>query len=187
MTTKRFYDEDSGRSISVEIVRDGRLRTRVHWEWNGDQVRIRAPRRATKRELDRIVSEIVDNVMRKRQQVRARADDDLEAMARAINRKYFGGEISWHSLRWVSNMSKRLGSCTVGGPTLGDIRVSDRIQGWPPWVIKYVVAHELCHLKYPNHSKEFWACVNRFPRAERARGFIMGVAFQSGEDADEWL
>ena len=183
----RSYDDGRGGTISVEILRDGRLRTRVHWEWNGDQVRVRAPRRATKRELDRIVSEIVEEVKRKRQRVRARADADLEAMARSINRKYFEGKIKWHSLRWVSNMSKRLGSCTVGGPTSGDIRISDKIQGWPRWVVEYVVAHELCHLTYPNHSKEFWAYVNHYPRAERARGFIMGLAFQLGEDAEDWL
>ena len=54
-------------------------------------------------------------------------------------------------------------------------------------MVEYVVAHELCHLKYPNHSKEFWEYVNHYPRAERARGFIMGLAFQLGEDAEDWL
>ena len=84
-------------------------------------------------------------------------------------------------------MRKRLGSCTVGGPTDGDIRISDQIKGWPSWVIEYVVAHELTHRKYPNHSQEFWAFVSRYPKTERARGFILGVAFQLGEDAEEWL
>ena len=173
--------------ITVEVVRDGRLRTRIHWEWNGDHVRVRAPRRVPQRELDRLVAEIVEEVKRKRAGVRARADADLEALARKINRTCFASEIEWHSIRWVGNMRKRLGSCTTGGPTDGDIRISDRIKGWPPWVIEYVVAHELAHRKYPNHSKEFWAYVNRYPRAERARGFVMGLAFQLEEDADDWL
>jgi len=173
--------------ITVEVIRDGRLRTRIHWEWNGNHVRIRAPRRITKHQLDKQVADIVEEVKRRRAQVRIRADSDLEAMARHINRTYFGGEISWHTVRWVSNMRKRLGSCTVGGPTDGDIRISDQIKGWPDWVIGYVVAHELTHRKYPNHSKEFWAFVNRFPKAERARGFLLGVAFQLGQDAEEWL
>lgn len=177
-------DEDP---ISVEVVRDGRLRTRVHWEWQGNQVRIRAPKRLPQRELDRLVTEIVAEVKRKRAQVRARADDDLEALARKINRRYFGGEISWHSIRWVGNMKKRLGSCTSGGPTDGDIRISDRIRGWPQWVVEYVVAHELAHRKHANHSKAFWAYCQRYPKTERARGFLMGVAFQVGEDAEEWL
>jgi predicted metal-dependent hydrolase len=176
-----------GDPIEVEVVRDGRLRSRIHWEWHGNRVRIRAPRGVPQKQLDRQAAEIVEEVKRRRAQVRARADDDLEALAREINRKYLGGEISWHSIRWVGNMRKRLGSCTVGGPTDGDIRISDRIKGWPEWVIEYVVAHELAHRKYPNHSRAFWDLVRRYPRAERARGFILGLAFQLGEDAEEWL
>ncbi len=173
--------------ITVEVVRDGRLRTRVHWEWNGDHVRIRAPRRIPKRQLEELVTEIVEEVRRKRAQVRARADADLEALARKINRRYFGGEVTWHSIRWVSNMRRRLGSCTVGGPTDGDIRISDRVKGWPKWVVEYIVAHELAHRKHANHSPDFWAFVGRYPKTERARGFLQGVAFQLGEDADDWL
>jgi predicted metal-dependent hydrolase len=173
--------------IRVEVVHDGRLRTRIHWEWNGNQVRVRVPRGVPQRELDRHITEIVENVKRRRARVRARADKGLESLARRINREHFGGEISWHSIRWVGNMRKRLGSCTVGGPTDGDIRISDRIKDWPEWVIAYVVAHELAHRKFPNHSQSFWAYLRRFPEAERARGFVQGVAFQLGEDADDWL
>jgi predicted metal-dependent hydrolase len=173
--------------ITVEVVRDGRLRTRIHWEWNGSHVRIRAPRGVPQRQLDQHVADIVETVKRRRSQVRARADTDLETLARKINREYFDGEISWHSIRWVSNMRRRLGSCTIGGPTDGDIRISDRAEGWPDWVLEYIVAHELAHRLHPDHSKEFWTYVNRYPRAERARGFIMGLAFQLGEDAEDWL
>jgi predicted metal-dependent hydrolase len=173
--------------IAVEVLRDGRLRTRIHWEWNGDHVRIRVPPRLPQRQIDDQVAEIVQEVKRRRARVRARADADLEALARQINAEYLNGEIAWHSIRWVSNMRKRLGSCTVGGPRDGDIRISDRIKAWPRWVLEYVVAHELTHLKYPNHSKEFWAYVNRYPKAERAQGFILGIAFASEQDADDWL
>ena len=186
MGTRRG-SESSEEAITVEVVRDGRLRTRIHWEWNGSHVRIRAPRGISKRRLDRHVKEIVEEVRQRRAKVRARADEDLEAMARRINSKYYQGEISWHSIRWVSNMRRRLGSCTVGGPTDGDIRISDRIKDWPEWVIQYVVAHEMAHRKYPNHSRDFWAFVGRYPKAERARGFVLGVAFQRGEDAEDLL
>ena len=186
MTKRRGCEQDKD-PIEVEVVRDARLRTRVHWEWSGDRVRIRVPRHAPKREVERLKAEIVAEVRRKRAQVRARADADLQSMARKINREYFDSEIAWHSIRWVSNMRKRLGSCTTGGPTDGDIRISDRIRGWPQWVIEYIVAHELVHRKHPNHSREFWEYLSQYPEAERARGFIMGVAYQLGEDAEDLL
>jgi hypothetical protein len=179
--------ENKDDPITVEVVRDGRLKKTVRWEWNGSHVKIRAPKRIPGRELDRLISEIVAEIKHKRARVRARADEDLETRARRINRRYFDGEIAWHSIRWVSNMRKRLGSCTNGGPTDGDIRISDRIADWPGWVVDYVIAHELTHRKHPDHSKAFWAYLARYPKAERARGFIQGLAFQLGDDADDWL
>ncbi|MCL7452271.1 MAG: M48 family metallopeptidase [Anaerolineae bacterium] len=186
MSAAKTVDHDDD-PVSVEVVRDARLRSRIHWEWNGNSVRVRAPRGVPQRDLDRHVAEIVEKVRRRRARVRARADQDLEALAQKINRAHFDGEISWHSIRWVGNMRKRLGSCTIGGPTDGDIRISDRIKGWPDWVIAYVVAHELAHRRFPNHSQSFWAYLSRFPGMERARGFVQGVAFQFGEDAEDWL
>jgi predicted metal-dependent hydrolase len=186
MPTRKTFDTD-GDPITVEIVRDRRLRTRVHWEWRGNQIRVRAPYGVPQRRLDEHVAEIVEGVKLRRAKVRARADSDLEALAQRLNREYFEGELSWHSIRWVGNMRKRLGSCTIGGPTDGDIRISDRIKGWPPYVIEYVVAHELAHRKHAKHTKAFWAYVGRYPRTERARGFIQGVAFDCGEEGDDWL
>jgi predicted metal-dependent hydrolase len=174
-------------SITVEVIHDGHLRTRIHWEWNGDHVRIRVPRSIPKDQLDRHVSEIMDQVRQRRAAVRTRADADLETLARQLNAKYFGNEIAWHSIRWVSNMRRRLGSCTIGGPTDGDIRISDRAKGWPQWMIEYIVAHELSHRKYPSHSSEFWSYLSSYPLAERARGFLLGLAFQLGQDAESWL
>ncbi len=174
-------------AITVEVVRDGRLKKTVRWEWNGSHLRIRAPKHAPRRQLDRQVAEIIEKVERRRAQVRARADADLETRAQRINARYFDGELVWHSIRWVNNMHKRLGSYTHGGPTDGDIRISHRIRGWPDWVVDYVIAHELVHRRYPNHSKEFWAYLGRYPNTERARGFILGIAFQQGEDAGELL
>jgi hypothetical protein len=179
--------ESDDEAITVEVVRDGRLKKTIRWEWRGSHVRVRAPKHIPQRQLDQQVADIVARVKRRRAGVRARADADLEARARRINARYFDGDLAWHTIRWVKNMRRRLGSCTTGGPTDGDIRISDRIRGWPDWVVDYVVAHELVHRGHPNHSPAFWACLNRYPRAERARGFIDGVAFQLGEDAEEWL
>ncbi|HNS51294.1 MAG TPA: M48 family metallopeptidase [Anaerolineae bacterium] len=173
--------------LEVEISHDGRLRRRIHWDVRGSHVLIRVPRGMARRDVDPIVADIVARVKRTRARAQARADQDLEACARQINRAYFGGEIRWNSIRWVSNMRKRLGSCSTGGPTDGDIRISDQIKGWPQWVIDYVVAHEMVHTQVSGHGPDFWALVSRYPKADRAEGFLLGVAFGLARDADEWL
>lgn len=77
------------------------------------------------------------------------------------------------SIRWSSRQRSRWGSCT---PSAGTIRISDRLAAFPPWVIDYVIVHELAHLMEPHHNTAFWEVVNRYPLAERAQGFLLAKA-----------
>ena len=52
----------------------------------------------------------------------------------------------------LANQSKRWGSCSHRG----NVRFNWHIIMAPLSLIDYVVAHELSHLKHPNHSQEFW-------------------------------
>lgn len=45
--------------------------------------------------------------------------------------------------------------------------------GAPKWVIDYVVVHELSHLKYLNHSTQFWLRVGEFyPQYKKASNWL---------------
>ena len=57
----------------------------------------------------------------------------------------------------VRRMKKRWGSCTSRGHILLNL---DLIRA-PRLCIDYVIAHELCHLKYPNHGTEFYNLLSR--------------------------
>jgi hypothetical protein len=70
-------------------------------------------------------------------------------------------------------MRTQWASCT---PAEGTIRMSRRLASLPDWVADYVLLHELAHLLEPGHGPRFWALVQRYPRTERARGYLDGVS-----------
>ena len=178
---------DGSHLLTVEVTRDKRLRRAAHWKVQQDTIQVRVPPHTPAGQLDRLLDDIIARVLKQRARARKHSDSDLERRAKVLNRQYFDGELRWHTIRWVSNMKNRLGSCTEGGSTDGDIRISDRIQRWPDYVVDYVIAHELAHRKYPNHSPAFWEYLARYPHTARARGFIEGIAHAQGKDPDSLI
>jgi predicted metal-dependent hydrolase len=57
----------------------------------------------------------------------------------------------------IRDARSRWGSCT----SRGDVMINWRLIAAPPSVLRYVVVHELAHLKELNHSPRFWAEVAR--------------------------
>ena len=53
---------------------------------------------------------------------------------------------------YLRYMKRRWGSCT----SKGNILFNPEIIQLPSHCIEYIIMHELCHLKYRNHSKEFY-------------------------------
>lgn len=43
----------------------------------------------------------------------------------------------------------------------GTVRINWRIIQAPLFLVDYVVAHELTHLRHPNHTREFWSALGR--------------------------
>jgi predicted metal-dependent hydrolase len=99
-------------------------------------------------------------------------DEDLMARAAALSVAHLDGLAEPAAVRWVDNQNRRWGSCTPADRT---IRLSSRLRVMPEYVIDYVLVHELVHLIEPGHNERFWSLVARYPRAERARGFLEGI------------
>jgi hypothetical protein len=164
--------------MEIKVVRSHkRTRTVSAREVDGVFV-VQAPARMSEAELQPIVDQLMAR-WQKRQQTQALDDMDLERRARELNALYFDGKLRWKSIRWVPNQDSRYGSCTPGQ---GTIRISHRVGSMPAFVRDYVLMHELAHLREAGHGPRFWALVNRFPKTERARGYLMAVGLEQLEE-----
>jgi len=162
----------------VEIRRSARRRRTVSAYRDGEKIVILLPARMSRSEEQRLVTEMIERVTSREARLASRGpragDGELSRRATELSRRYLVGHAQPAIVRWVTNMHHRWGSCT---PAEGSIRLSHRLQAMPSWVIDYVLLHELAHLLEPGHGPEFWSWVERYPRTERARGFLDGVAF----------
>ena len=163
---------------AVEVRRSGRRRRTVAAYRDQDRIVVLIPARMTRAEEKHWVAAMVERLERQEQRRRP-SQTSLEQRARELSRRYLDGRAVPVSVRWVSNQRSRWGSCT---PLDRTIRLSSRLQGMPEWVIDYVLMHELAHLIEPGHGKRFWALLEAYPRTERARGYLEGVASASGLD-----
>lgn len=57
----------------------------------------------------------------------------------------------------IKNQRKRWGSCS----SLGNLNFNWRIIMMPDEIFDYIVVHEMCHLLYLNHSKDYWGSVEK--------------------------
>jgi predicted metal-dependent hydrolase len=165
--------EQPAGSPPVEVRRSRRRRRTVSAYRNDDgTIVVLIPARMSKAEETEWVATMVARLQRSERRSRP-SDAALARRAETLSQRYLEGLARPASVRWVDNQQHRWGSCTPADKT---IRLSDRLQGMPGWVIDYVLLHELAHLLEKNHTKTFWRMVDRFPKSERARGFLEGVA-----------
>ena len=65
----------------------------------------------------------------------------------------------------IESSASRWGSCNFEKK----LTFNWRLMMLPPFVIDYVVVHELCHLKHMNHDRSFWRLVGKiYPDYKKA-------------------
>ena len=162
----------------VEVRRSSRRRRTVTAYRESGRTVVLIPAAFSPAEERRWVAQMVAK-LQTREERRRRSlggDDELMVRARALSAAHLDGVPQPASVRWVDNQNRRWGSCTPADRT---IRLSSRLRAMPEYVVDYVLVHELAHLVEPSHDARFWSLVARYPRAERARGFLEGVELGS--------
>jgi predicted metal-dependent hydrolase len=158
---------------AVEVRRSARRRRTVSAYRDGDRVVVLIPARFSAAQEREWVRRMVDRVLAGERRRRRTGDAELARRGRELSARYLDGRARPASVRWVPAMRTRWASCT---PAEGTIRLSRALQDMPAWVQDYVLLHELAHLLEPGHGPRFWRLVERYPRTERARGYLDGVS-----------
>ncbi len=161
--------------FAVQVIRSTRRKRTSAARLVGSTLEIRLPSWMSKAEEARWVAEWTRRFERKLSTDRI----DLAERAATLARRHDLPAPT--SIRWVDGMRARWGSCT---PEAGSVRLSSALARYPDWVVDYVIVHELAHLRQPDHTPAFWALVDRYPRSERARGYLMA---KSGDaESQDW-
>ena len=164
--------------MKIRIIRSKKRRKTIQAREVDGTLEVLAPANMSDKELEPHIVTLKGRIERHNQKS-VLDDETLEKRAHELSNKYFEGLLRWNSILWVTNQNKRHGSCTTG---TGTIRISHRIAGMPRFVKDYIIVHELAHLVEPNHGNRFWEMVNRYPKTERARGYLMAVGLEDTED-----
>ena len=154
----------------VEVLRSARRRRTVGAQLVGGVLTVTVPSWMSRREEAEWVEKMAAGFRRRASTERF----DLPARARTLAGRYDLPRPT--AIRWADNMTSRWGSCS---PHSGEIRLSTRLAPFPDWVIDYVIVHELAHLSIGGHGPEFWELTHRYPRTERAIGYLIA---KSGDD-----
>lgn len=150
---------------------------------------VRAPYRASNREIQQFVSEKSDWLEKHFAIARRRREEyesgrkepvltmeDIRNLADKATRvipervRYFAPIVGVDYGRiTIRNQRTRWGSCSGRG----NLNFNCLLMKTPPEVVDYVVVHELCHRKEMNHSPRFWAEVERvLPEYKKARRWL---------------
>lgn len=165
----------------VRVIRSARRRTTISARLveDGTILEVLAPASISEAELVPAIEKLKGRVLRYSKKRETADDKDLARRAAELNRECFGSKLRWQEIRYVTNQQRRFGSCT---PATGTIRISHRVATLPGWVRDYVIVHELAHLTEANHGRRFWKLVERYPKTERARGYLMALGLEGEGD-----
>ena len=147
----------------------------------GSTLSVSAPPRVSKVELDETIKELARRLLRRSRAEFVNGDGGAGAIARKVAMR-FDRPPRVSEVRFVTTQRSRWGSYS---PRTGVVRLNAALRLMPPWVLEAVVAHELAHAFYLDHSPAFWRLVRSVCRhTDRANAFLDGVSWLASSWGD---
>ena len=163
--------------IEYRIIKCGRRKTMGIVIDRSGSVEVRIPRWVTYAAAEEFVKERHDWIVKSRKKMLARKDKHDEKNWEKVKQD----NIAWMSKRgeelfkdkvraWaqkigvtynritIRDASTRWGSCSAKG----NLAFTWKVFVMPERLVDYLVVHELSHLRYMNHSRDFWELVGTY-------------------------
>lgn len=162
----------------IVVIRSTRRKRNIAAYRQGGQIIVSIPARLSKADERAVVPEMVAKI---RASEATRSIDESVLSTRTINLlALWAPEITERptSVTWKGAMNERWGSCTSVD---GTIRISQRLETVPDYVLDFVLFHEGIHLRFGDHGSQFQEVLARFPQIELAQAYLDG--YEAAETA----
>ena len=129
------------------------------------KVIVKAPRRVSKKEIEKILeqkSEWIQKTIEKETKKQEKKPLYTKEEFKEIVEKYANELVKQTGLVpnkiTIKKIKYAWGSCS----SKKNITINLELIKYSEQAIRYVILHEFCHIKYMNHSKDFWNLVEKY-------------------------
>ncbi|MCD6414030.1 MAG: M48 family metallopeptidase [Candidatus Diapherotrites archaeon] len=138
------------------------LKGRYSLRWSNDAVLVFGPNKE-------LALKYFKNYLREK--LRKKVETYIDEFSKKLKVKYNKVFIKSQTTKWASCSSRK------------NLNFNIKLVALPDKVLKYVVLHEVAHLKEINHSNEFWELVERYePNYKETEELLTGFWFLLGDD-----
>lgn len=157
--------------FEYEVVRSARKTVGIQVSLGG-KVTVRAPYKISEKEIERILQEkahwikkAIAETSEQAKKQKKYTDEDISLMRKRakevlpIKVQYFSNLMGVKPTAVkINSAKKRYGSCSGKNSINFSLYLMDKDERF----IDYVVVHELAHIKHHNHSKDFYAFIEKY-------------------------
>ena len=167
---KKEHEELLSRLPEFRVIRSSRRKRTLHAFRQNGVIEIHIPDRLSRRQEFDVIPEMIDLVLKRENRLR-KSDGALFEMCDQLLAEFLPEfnerpiSVTWRVMR------ERWGSCTTVDKT---IRISERLNSAPDYALRYVLFHELIHLRIAGHGDDFQDFLDRYADKERAEAFLEG-------------
>ena len=178
---KKEHEELLSRLPEFRVIRSSRRKRTLHAFRQNGVIEIHIPDRLSRRQEFDVIPEMIDLVLKRENRLR-KSDGALFEMCDQLLAEFLPEfnerpiSVTWRVMR------ERWGSCTTVDKT---IRISERLNNAPDYALRYVLFHELIHLRIAGHDDDFQEFLDRYTDKERAEAFLEGYEAGSVGSPDE--